>query len=100
MKRNLFLILAIFLFVSGAVAQTDIKTKIDANLMFAKNQIQRAIDEPKNNTSDDIQKLLFELEVWKVELAKVINATPAQFPANWASPVQDKIDELKEMKKK
>ena len=27
------------------------------NLMFAKNQIQRSIDDPKNSVPDDIQKL-------------------------------------------
>jgi len=95
MKRNLILIMTIFLLVSGVFAQADVKTKIDANLMFVRKDIQRAIDEPKNSTSDDVQKLLFEPEVWKTELAKIINASPSEFPSNWRDSVQDKLDELK-----
>ena len=95
MKKLMILTVFVILSVSGVFAQADLQTKIDANLMFVRKDIQRAIDDPKTSTSDDVQKLLFEPEVWKAELAKVINATPAQFPTNWRASVEDKLDELK-----
>lgn len=96
MKQILFMILTGLLSIS-VYAQADVKTKIDANLMFVGKDIQRAIDDPKNSTSDDVQKLLFEPEVWKAELAKIINATPDQFPADWRSTVQSRLDQLSKL---
>ena len=46
---------------------------------------------------DDVQKPLFQPDVWKAELAKIIGATPAQFPANWSASIQDKLTELKSL---
>lgn len=80
---------------SSLFAQADAKTKIDANLMFAKNQIQRSIDDPKNSVPDDIMKLLYQPEVWKAELAVIIKEPVSAFPTNWLAPIQPKIDELK-----
>ncbi|MBS1793426.1 MAG: hypothetical protein JSS81_06205 [Acidobacteria bacterium] len=95
MKKLLVMMFSMLLFAPAAFAQADIKTKIDANLMFVRKDIQRAIDDPKTSTSDDVQKLLFEPEIWKAELAKIINAKPSDFPANWRASVEDKLDELK-----
>lgn len=63
--------------------------------MFAKNQIQRSIDDPKNSVPDDIMKLLYQPDVWKAELAEIIKVPVSQFPADWLSSIQDKVDELK-----
>lgn len=97
MKNLIIASLLIVFGMTAAHAQADVKTKIDANLMFVRKDIQRAIDDPKTSTSDDVQKLLFEPEVWKAELAKIINASPSEFPANWRDSVQDKLDELKSL---
>lgn len=94
MKLIIATLISIMILSVGAFAQSDVKTRIDANMMFVRREIQRAIDDPKTSTSDDVQKLLFEPEVWKAELAKIINASPSEFPANWRSAVQDKLDEL------
>jgi hypothetical protein len=94
--KKVLLVLALVIFpVSGVLAQSDAITKIEANLMFAKNQIQRSIDDPKNSVPDDIMKLLYQPDVWKAELAEIIKVPVSQFPADWLSSIQDKVDELK-----
>ncbi len=96
MKKILFWVAAIVLSVSGAFAQADIQTKIDTNLMFTKNQIQRAIDDPKNSRSDDIQKLLFEPEVWKAELVRFTAKNYAiKSPTNFSLLNVSTINKLK-----
>lgn len=98
--KKIFLFLILALVTSNVFAQADAKTKIDANLMFAKNQIQRSIDDPKNSVPDDIQKLLFQPDVWKAELAVIIKEPLSAFPKDWLAPIQDKIDELKSLLEK
>lgn len=93
--KKLVLLMIISAFSATVFAQSDAKTKIDANLMFAKNQIQRSIDDPKNSVPDDVMKLLYQPEVWKAELAVIIKEPVSAFPANWLAPIQDKINELK-----
>lgn len=93
--KKLILLMLISIFGVTVFAQSDAKTKIDANLMFAKNQIQRSIDDPKNSVPDDVMKLLYQPEVWKAELAVIIKEPVSAFPANWLAPIQDKINELK-----
>jgi hypothetical protein len=76
----------------------EFQSKIDANVMFARNQIQRAIDEQRNSTSDDIQKLLFEPEKWKAELLKLVGApATAKFPSSSWAQIQEKANELKSL---
>lgn len=94
--KQIILLMFIATFSATAIfGQADAKTKIDANLMFAKNQIQRSIDNPNNSVPDDVMKLLYQPEVWKAELAVIIKEPVSAFPSNWLAPIQDKIDELK-----
>ena len=95
MKNIVLLIPILMILATNLLAQADAKTKIDANLMFTKNQIQRSIDDPKNSVPDDIMKLLYQPEVWKAELAVIIKEPVSAFPANWLAPIQSKINELK-----
>lgn len=96
MRKYLILLLLLMLGVNVR-AQADLKTKLDANLLFTRNQLQRSIDEPRNSTPDDIQRLLFEPEQWKADLARVMKESPNDFPADWRAPVQEKIDELRQL---
>lgn len=94
MKTILFIAL-LLLFAIPAFGQSDAKTKIEANMLFVRTDIRRALDDTNNSTSDDIQKLLFEPEVWKASFAQSIKVTPADFPANWQNPVKDILEELR-----
>lgn len=95
MMKNLILLMILTIFSTVAFSQSDAKDKIDVNLMFAKNQIQRSIDNPNNSVPDDVMKLLYQPDVWKAELAVIIKEPVSAFPSNWLAPIQDKIDELK-----
>lgn len=95
MNKIVLLLSIVMILTHSIFAQADAKTKIDANLMFAKNQIQRSIDDPKNSVPDDVMKLLYQPDVWKAELAVIIKEPVSAFPANWFAPIQDKINELK-----
>lgn len=97
------IMICLFLMASAGLAfaqqnsdNSDFASVIDANVGFARNQIQRAIDHEQNSASDDIQKLLFEPEAWKAEMLKFVKAPPtAKFPASAWAEIQEKANELR-----
>lgn len=96
MKNALFLI-TILAFSMNVFAQSDAKTIIEVNMGFTRTEINRALDNPKNITSDDIQLLLFEPDVWKANFAKSLKLSAADFPADWQAPVSEKLEELRKL---
>jgi hypothetical protein len=95
MKTLLLGFLAIIFTISGVFAQSDAQNIIEVNMGFTRNEIQRALDNSQNSTSDDIQLLLFEPEVWKANLAKTLKVSVSDFPADWQAPVREQLEKLR-----
>ena len=91
------ILLIITLFVASAVIANGQEKcyMIDANMGFANNALQSSLNNTWNVISDDMQKLLFSPEVWKAEMAKLINCPVASFPANWMDRVKENADKLR-----
>lgn len=95
--KLIFLLMTILAFSTSVFSQSDAKNIIEVNMGFTRNEINRALDNPKNITSDDIQLLLFEPDVWKADFAKSLKLSPSDFPADWLSPVREKLEELRRL---
>lgn len=93
MKRS-FLITIIML---GAMVSLKAQScnALDANMGFANNALASSLANTWHIVSDDMQKLLFTPDIWKAELAKVMNCSPANFPANWMDRVRENYNQLK-----
>lgn len=94
MKRLVLLITIITATVGIAGAQGTCNA-LDANMGFANNALKSSLANSFHIISDDMQKLLFTPDVWKAELAKVMNCSPSSFPSNWMDRVHDNYDQLK-----
>ena len=95
MVRFVFLMLLALATSFPAVAQSDAESTIQVYMTFARSDINRALNDTNNSTSDDIQLLLFEPEAWKASLARTIKVTLADFATNWQDPVKDVLEELR-----
>ncbi len=94
MKSALFLA-TILLFSASIFAQSEAQDIIEVNMGFTRNEIKRALDNSNNITSDDIQLLLFEPDVWKANLAKTLKVSVSDFPADWQAPVREELEKLR-----
>ncbi len=95
--KNVTLVLAITLsFAVAAIAQEKCDA-LDANMMFANNALQSSLNSPFHVITDDMQKLLFQPDVWKAEMGKFLNCPVSKFPANWMDPVRENVTELKKI---
>jgi len=93
MTKTLLILAAVLLASAATNAQSC--NALDANMGFANNAIKSSLNNTWHVVSDDIQKLLFTPDVWKAELAKVMNCSPASFPSNWMDRIKDNYNELK-----
>jgi len=94
MKRLFFIITVLFSLTAIANAQGACNA-LDANMGFANNALASSLANTWHIVNDDMQKLLFTPDVWKAELAKVMNCSPSSFPANWLDRVRENYDKLK-----
>lgn len=94
MKRLLIAITIILCLAAFAHGQGSCNA-LDANMGFANNALASSLANTWHTVSDDMQKLLFTPDVWKAELAKVMNCSPSAFPSNWLDRVRTNYDELK-----
>lgn len=94
MKKLVLLITILTATVAITNAQGSCNA-LDVNLGFANNSLSSSLANSFHIISDDMQKLLFTPDVWKAELAKVMNCTPSSFPSNWMDRIRDNYDQLK-----
>ncbi|CAN5413648.1 hypothetical protein BH10ACI2_BH10ACI2_00710 [soil metagenome] len=94
MKRLLLAVSLCVLTSALAHAQGSCNA-LDANMGFANNALASSLANTWHIVNDDMQKLLFSSDIWKAELAKVMNCSPSSFPANWMDRVKDNYTQLK-----
>jgi len=94
MKRHLLTILLVLGFSVIGKAQGACNA-LDVNMGYANNALASSLANTWHIVSDDMQKLLFTPDIWKAELAKVMNCSPSSFPPNWMDRVRTNYDELK-----
>lgn len=93
MKRTLLAITFLFSLSAFINAQGSCNA-LDANMGFANKALASSLANTWHIVNDDMQKLLFTPDVWKAELAKVMNCSPSSFPANWMDRVRTNYDQL------
>lgn len=94
MKR-LLLITAISLNISILAHAQGACNALDVNMGFANNALISSLNNTWHIVTNDMQKLMFEPDVWKAELAKVMNCSPSSFPSNWKDRVQENLENLR-----
>ncbi|MBX7055984.1 MAG: hypothetical protein K1X36_13605 [Pyrinomonadaceae bacterium] len=96
MKQTIFAITVTVLLAAAANAQGSCNA-LDANMGFANNALQSSLNNTWHIVTDDMQKLMFTPDVWKAELAKVMNCSPSAFPSNWMDRVRTNLEELRRL---
>jgi hypothetical protein len=94
MKRILLITMLVIAASVCATAQGSCNA-LDANMGFANNALASSLANTWHVVNDDMQKLLFTPDVWKAELAKVMNCSVSSFPTNWMDRIRSNYDELK-----
>ncbi len=93
--KNILLAVTITIAAASFARAQGSCNALDVNMGFANNALASSLANSSHIISDDMQKLLFTPDVWKAELAKVMNCSPSAFPSNWMDRIRDNYNELK-----